>query len=175
MRATCSRTGCLTCVFSGSPLSLSRFKIINCDDDIGYFVVDHSESWVVFFRYPRKAKIGSAMQCTKLVASGHMYAPPGGGASNHNNRIADFQLKFCVLIRLSAQWRPFDFVLLPHQSSSWKNCAVRLIWEGSRTGFIFFSMASWILAAIMSVVPNHCRWVVPMNQNGQTIAKGSQI
>ena len=31
------------------------FKIINCDDDIGYFVVDHSENWVVIFRYPWKA------------------------------------------------------------------------------------------------------------------------
>lgn len=49
----------------------------------------------------RRAKIGSAGQYTKLVASGRMYAPPGGGVSNHNNRIADFQLKFCVLIRLS--------------------------------------------------------------------------
>ena len=49
----------------------------------------------------RGAKIGSAGQYTKLVASSRMYAPPGGGVSNHNNRIADFQLKFCVLIRLS--------------------------------------------------------------------------
>ena len=48
-----------------------------------------------------RAKIGSAGQYTQFVASGRMYAPPGGGASNHNNRIADFQLKFCVLIRLS--------------------------------------------------------------------------
>ena len=30
-------------------------KIMNCDDDIGYFVVDDSENWVVIFRYPCKA------------------------------------------------------------------------------------------------------------------------
>ena len=66
----------------------------------------------------------------KPVASGCMYAPPGGGLSNHNNRVPDFPSKFCVSSQLSVQWRPFEFVLLPHQSSYWKNCVVIFILEG---------------------------------------------
>ena len=42
----------------------------------------------------RRVKIGFSGPYTKLVTSGRMYALPGGGVSNHNNRIADFQSNF---------------------------------------------------------------------------------